>query len=144
MIVPWGKIVRIDKSDDLSEINYVSSDEASSGCYLHIVYHSDYLRFHNSQGFSQESPRTAPTFTGSDVPGLSTPKYLAPSDVEIPVEDQPHAADGLTLYAISARLHCLFLIRSEVIQRGWFEGWSPSDYPADGVDVDDVSFGIDA
>ncbi|GKG38351.1 hypothetical protein Tco_0460063, partial [Tanacetum coccineum] len=42
---------------------------------------------------SPEEPEQAP-LSPDYVPRLEYPDYLAPSDAEIPIEDQPHATDA--------------------------------------------------
>ncbi|GJX61770.1 hypothetical protein Tco_0294670 [Tanacetum coccineum] len=65
------------------------------------------------------------------IPGPEYLKYLAPYNVEIPIEDQPHAVDASPI-ALSPAYIADFDPEDES-QDG------PMDYPADGRDDDDSS-----
>ncbi|GJT19043.1 hypothetical protein Tco_0877749 [Tanacetum coccineum] len=75
------------------------------------------------------------------VPGPEYPEYLAPSDDEIPVEDQPHAADTLPIALAPG-----YIVDSDLEEDPKDESEDvPTDCPADGGDDDDdESFGDDA
>ncbi|GJR12207.1 hypothetical protein Tco_0794859 [Tanacetum coccineum] len=114
------------------EPRYVSSDEASSGV-TYTSISSDY-----------EDPSYAGARAGTAFTGLRTrpeyPEYLAQSDAEIPVEDQPHAAD-----ASPTALSPGYIADSDPEEDPEDElEDGPTDYPADGVDDDDDSFRPDS
>ncbi|GJZ13167.1 hypothetical protein Tco_0548397 [Tanacetum coccineum] len=75
------------------------------------------------------------------VPGPEYPEYLAPSDVEIPVEDQPYAAD-----ASPTTLSLGYIADFDPKEDPEDESEDgPTDYPANGGDDDDdESSGDDA
>ncbi|GKB24674.1 hypothetical protein Tco_0864075, partial [Tanacetum coccineum] len=102
------------------EMEYVSSDEASSGV-TYTSISSDY-----------EEPSYAGARAGTAFTGLRTgpeyPEYLAQSDAEIPVEDQPHAAD-----ASPTTLSPGYIADSDPEEDPEDElEDGPTDYPADG------------
>ncbi|GKE85217.1 hypothetical protein Tco_1558959 [Tanacetum coccineum] len=67
------------------------------------------------------------------VPGLEYPEYLVQYDVEIPVEDQPYAAD-----ASPTALSSCYITDSDLEEDPKDESENgPTDYPADGGDDDD-------
>ncbi|GKF45642.1 hypothetical protein Tco_0135444, partial [Tanacetum coccineum] len=80
-----------------------------------------------------KEPKQAP-LSPDYVLGLEYPEYLAPSDIEILVEDQPHAAD-----ALPTTLSLGYIIDSDPEDESE-DG--PTDYPADIGDDDDDSLGM--
>ncbi|GJV67239.1 hypothetical protein Tco_1482748 [Tanacetum coccineum] len=124
----------------------MSSDEASSGVtYTSIsndyeepsdagspgvvIYGYDGLPMHPEPEQAPPSP--------DYVPGPEYPEYLAPSDPEIPVEDQPYAADA-SATALSLGYITDYDPEDE-------SEYGPTDYPAnEGDDDDDDSSRDDA
>ncbi|GKF95434.1 hypothetical protein Tco_0288169, partial [Tanacetum coccineum] len=77
-------------------------------------------------------PKQAP-LSPDYIPGPEYPEYLAPSDVEIPIKDQPYAADASPT-ALS--LGYIANFNPEKDPEDESED-GPMDYPADGGDDDD-------
>ncbi|GKD08854.1 hypothetical protein Tco_1188539 [Tanacetum coccineum] len=67
------------------------------------------------------------------VPSLEYPKYVAPSDDEVPIEDQPLPTD-----ALPTALSLGYVVDSDLEEDLEYDPEEdPVDYPADGGDDDD-------
>ncbi|GKD23549.1 hypothetical protein Tco_1225252 [Tanacetum coccineum] len=111
---------------------------SSAVTYTSISSDSDlpHWGFHLMDPCEFEAPRSPEQAPSSPdyVPGPEYPEYVAPSDDEIPVEDQPLPGD-----ASPTALSPGYIVDSDPLEEDPEEDLEedPADYPADGGDDDD-------